>query len=171
MTGVVYGAGYVKFLLLAGLVRVMAQPAESHLELPDIQHIVISKISVRPLTSHAQSGTVAADTAHADAIGVVAIVAERGDAVGADPVLSAVVLTALLLQPLSEHSLDFLLGAVEHLLGHVIPSKSLVEHFGIVEPVEHLLGDLRLDLAGGGVNLGIIKIFGKSPLKPVIVRF
>ena len=147
----------------------MTQATEGHLELPDVQHIVVPEVPVRPLTGHPQGGTILADTAYADAVGVVAVVAEGRDAVGADPVVAAVVLAALLLEPLPEHPFDLLLGAVEHLFGHVVPGEPFVEHLGVVEPVEQLLSDLRADLTGGSMDFGVVEVFGKGLLEPVVV--
>ena len=63
------------------------------------------------------------------------------------------------------------MGAVEHLLGHVVPGEPFVEHLGVVEPVEQLLGDLRSDVTGGSMDFGIVEVFGKGLLEPVIVGF
>lgn len=70
LAGVVDGAVHVKFLILTVLVGVVAQAAEGHLKLADVQHIVVTEIPVRPLTGHPQGGTVLADPAHADAVGL-----------------------------------------------------------------------------------------------------
>lgn len=90
---------------------------------------------------------------------------------GADPVVAAVVLGSAAPGVAAGAPFNLLLGAVEHLLSHVVPGEFVVEHLGVVEPVEQLLGDLRADLTGGSMDFGIVEVFGKGLLEPVIVGF
>ena len=58
LAGVVDGTLDVQLHFRPKLVGVETEPPEGHLELPDVQHIVVPEVSVRPLTGHPQGGTI-----------------------------------------------------------------------------------------------------------------
>ena len=83
-----------------GLLRlrgILPQQAERHLELADVEHIVLAEIAELALPRHLKRAAVNALPANADALRAVAAVAEVRIAVCADPVRAAVVLLGLLL--------------------------------------------------------------------------
>ena len=98
--------GLVQIELVLGAIqpcRELAQPAERHLELPGIEHIVLTEIPKVSLSRHLQRGTALPCAAHTDALRRIAGVAKRRGASSADPVLSTVVTLGLLLEPLFQH--------------------------------------------------------------------
>ncbi len=135
--------------------------AQGHLELAGVQGVVPPEIPEAALARHPEGPLALALAPHPDAVGAHARVAEDGHAVGAYPVVAAVVLLPLLVHPLSEHLFDLCVGQqlIELGLLLVIPAHQSI---GAVQPVQQLLGHLLLE---GHV----LEVLQESPVKAVEV--
>ena len=164
VAGIPDGAVHVQHLLIA--VRLdgeLPQQPEGHLELAGVQGVVLPEIPILALPCHRHGGTVAALAADADAAGVPAAVAPGGAALGAHPVVAAVVLLGLLLEPLFQTPEQLLQRLLRHpqvpQAAHRLPQVLL----GVLQPLQHLLRQLALP---GNV----LEKLQKHLVEPVVLR-
>ena len=146
LAGVMDGAVDIQFLLGAlGLNGQLPQQAEGHLELAGVQLVVLAEIPKLPLSGYKHGGVVAALAADADAMGAPTAVAPGGVALGANPVVAAVVLLLLLLEPLFQQIQELLQRLLRKVLGpQLFDGQSQVIAW-VVQPVQQLLRQFALE--------------------------
>ena len=164
VAGIADGAVHVELGLFPHrLRRVLAQQAEGHLELADIEDVVLAEVAVFALARDLKGAAVHALPAHADALRAVAAVAEVRIAARADPVRAAVVLLDLLPEALFEHFEDLLDGLFLIALRFEEAAELLERVFRVIEPVHKLLG--QVPLIGHAVE-----VFKEDLVEFVVVR-
>ena len=162
----------VELVLCAVLGGEPLEDAESHLELSNVQHIVISEVFKIPFPCYTPRGALAAGAADPYAVVVQAVVAVGGDALGANELVAAVVLPVLVFQNLAEPPFHFGTIHVPHFFCDVffavVPQDVAA---GVVDPIHHLLGDVLLHLPVLVKYLRIVEELQESLSEFVIVRF
>ena len=107
-----------------------------HLELPGIQRVVLAEVPELPLPRHHHGSAVPALPADADPIGMPAVVAKGAPALCAYPIIAAVVLLRLLLQPFLQHFQQFFQCFVRESGGAEVLNGALQILAGMVQPVQ-----------------------------------
>ena len=145
VAGIVDGALHVH-LPLAGVAldAELAQKAEGRLELAHVQGVVLAEVPVFPISGHHHGGAVAALSPHPDPVGVPAAVAEGGAALGAHPVIAAVVLLGLLPEAFLQAPEKLLQRLVGKARGFQLLQGPAQVLCGVVQPVHQLLRQVAL---------------------------
>jgi hypothetical protein len=147
-------------LQLVALAREAAQPAQRHLDVARAELLGVVVVLEGALVPDLHRAAVLACAADADALRVVAAVAERAGAAGADPLAAALVALLLLLQALLER-LHQLVPA--HLLDLGLLLRAELELQHLAQPVER-------DVAGEvGEHLHALEVGGKGAVELVEV--
>src|SRR5690606_34617231 len=137
------GDGVVEVeLFLGAFAGELAQPAQRDLDVARAQLDAVVVVAVGALLPHLDRGAVAGRrSADADALGVVAAIAERRGSVGAQPLVAALVALLLLLEDLAQ-PLHQLVEAAQGLDRGLLLGGELALH----HPPEPLLGDVEREL-------------------------